>query len=149
MGLGDSLAPKGENKMSAYIVENKTINRIISYMQNDREAAYINRELGEISQSPRHFPKELGLAMFDMNCQAVNTRYEDASSKFNPPDYEWNFVVPENKFQVLKSLRCYLYQCNEGAVPEMPLFQILDDYAHDLAYSLVTNLPQYEVCEWA
>lgn len=50
--------------------------------------------------------------------------------------------------QALKSLRCWLYQCSEGNVPEQPLFKALERYAGDLAFHIVAELPGWNAAEW-
>jgi hypothetical protein len=51
--------------------------------------------------------------------------------------------------QVLKSLQCWLYQCNEGDVPTTELYGLFDtDVQMYLMDTIITKLPEYEEATW-
>jgi hypothetical protein len=136
--------------MSAYMVDDKTINRIVSYLYQEQDSHWtrgrLARECGVpmIAGGP-----ELGALMFALNIQGVNARYGDGeASNFRPLDYQYEYELC-TKMQALKSLQCWRYQCSEGDVPETVLYKIMDDYSHRLAESIVDALPAYEKAEWA
>jgi len=135
--------------MSAYIVEDKTINRFLSYLSQDSEADWTRRRIQELTAiNPRIDPGLLGARCFYLNCLSVDARYGEGQAKeFRTLDYHFQFELA-TKMQALKSLWCWLCQCGEGDVPASPLFQILDDYAHRLAYSVVFVMPEYQRAEW-
>ena len=89
------------------------------------------------------------LAMFDLNCEAVDQRYGPGQAeKFRPLDYKFQYLPHANNFQALKSLRCWLYQCSEGNVPETELYKAFDEISAAICYGIVTRLPAYEAAQW-
>jgi hypothetical protein len=134
--------------MSGFMVSDLCISRILEwlYTMQYKEPSVL-RTLGDMGffvENSKQM-RVLGNAMLQMNRDAVNQRYNE--SKKAP---EFSFVdCSVSKFQALKSLRCFLYQCNEGDVPEKnPLFKVFDELADYLAMSIVNDLPQYEEAEW-
>ena len=64
------------------------------------------------------------------------------------PDTPYRYdCEPCMRLQALKSLRCWLYQCREGDVPESPLYKIFDAYAYQLAYAIVSESKDYAAAE--
>lgn len=133
--------------MSAFIVQDKTINRVATYLVSDREAAWVKKQLQEkcgINESL----DLIGIAMFNLNVAAVNGRYgADQAGQFRPLNYCAGYQLA-SRVQVLKSLRCWLYQCTEGTVPETDLYKIMEEYAKQLAYEIIARLPEYASAEW-
>jgi hypothetical protein len=67
----------------------------------------------------------------------VNTRYDEGEAKhFRELNYRYTPAYG-SKMQVLKSLQCWLYQCNEGDVANNPLYQFFDSVIeHHLMWSM-------------
>jgi hypothetical protein len=88
--------------------------------------------------------------MFQLNITAVDARYGNgAALEFRKLDYRYEVTEPVPLVQVLKSLHCWLYQCNEGAVPETKLYQLFDDDIRGYLMSkIISLLPEYEEAEW-
>lgn len=140
--------------MSAYIVEDKTINRVVSFLEQDRDSAHIKRKVGECFKLSGFDPLALGCAMFSLNVEGVEARYGDRATysegdgSFRPLDYRYQYETC-TRMQALKSLRCWLYQCSEGDIPETSaFFQLMERYAGELAYSIVADLPEYCAAAW-
>ena len=144
--------------MSAYIVENKTINRIIAAILYSRElGGYFsgplppisNKWLKEFAQSD---PVEIGCALYGMNENAVMQRYSDLKRDDLPgpieSGYRYNDEPLASATQIYKSLQCYMYQCSEGDVPELPLYKALEEYRSSIADHMITNTPEYERANW-
>lgn len=145
--------------MSAFIVEDKTINRIVSWLNmvgmaggcNDyfwcvqpliKLGYKLDTELG---------CKRLAEEMFTLNCDSIEQRYGEGQAKeFRPLDFQYQFVGSGVcRYQVLKSLRCFLYQCCEGNIPEQnSLYNALDKLSLELSYQIVSRTPQYEAAKW-
>lgn len=136
--------------MSAFIVSNKTIAEIVSFCY---KGFYFG---GSRGYSHRHFAKyygektgfqekELANDLIAMNYRAVNARYEE---QIEPHLFSGQFAGGYSKIQVLKSARCLLYQCNEGNVPQEPLYQALEKFIADLSYEIIDELPEYEAAQW-
>ncbi len=140
--------------MSAYIVDDKTINRIIS-------AAMLRTLGGSLGPVPRGFVPDkpepddwhaLGSAMRDMNVAAVIARYGPSDSLPGPSPllpYQFRLVIAPGLVQTIKSLDCYLYQCSEGDIPDRRLFQQLTKWQAELCYHCVTKSDEYDQAEWA
>ena len=142
--------------MSAYVVENKTINRIVTGL---RDAAH--RTSGPLihlkvpfsftgdEQNHREQAAELARRMRELNEAAVRTRYPKHNARKlitgEPLVFTWTMCNP---WQLLRSLDCFLYQCGEGTVPETELYQKLDKVRVDLAGVLARRTDQYQACEW-
>lgn len=133
--------------MSAYIVEKKTIDRIVTYINEKYSAypAYFEAQYPAIYAAYQGNLNKLGQNLWAMNVQAVDQRYGEN----NPVSLYRYEYCPADNIQVFKSLRGYLYQCTEGDVPESALYKDLDRLADTLAREIVINLPAYEQAEWA
>lgn len=140
--------------MSAYIVEDETINRIVSYLDHDRDGEWMRRKVAGVLGVARFDVLALASAMFALNVEAVECRYGDSATygtgegSFRPLDFAYSYESA-NVFQVIKSLKCWLYQCSEGDIPEQSaLFRVLEQYAGELACGIVSDMPQYEAASW-
>jgi hypothetical protein len=94
--------------------------------------------------------ERLGQAMFQLNVIAVDARYGSGEAKrFRPLDY--HYEVPESVplVQVLKSLQCWLYQCDEGDVPQTALYMLFDNVVQlYLMTEIIDALPEYQNAYW-
>jgi hypothetical protein len=135
--------------MSAFLVEEKTLNRIISYIDD------------EVARSPwlrSKFEKELGVnfagdwktalgqKMWDLNQLALSYRYGDPKQDLV---YRFSPVVCTS-IQAYKSLQCWHYQCCEGDIPqESKLYTFFDTVVlSHIANSIIINTIAYEKAEW-
>lgn len=141
--------------MSAYVVENSTIDRIAAWVYTKSMGSMHNwmfrtlQSLGYLTDRPEGVEK-LAQAMFWLNVEAVNERYgEFEAEQFRPLDYEYTLIPPVGVYQTLKSLKCWLYQCSEGNVPETELFKAMQQLAYDIMEEIVNATEEYELAEWA
>lgn len=137
--------------MSAFIVNNKTIDRILSfiYWNNGVSSSWRKRILKNIGYDleKEEECKKLGLAMYKMNCEAVSQRYGEELNKKAISDYDYEYTLAK-PIQVLKSLQCFLYQCSEGTVPREKLYKALRTIETSIMGEIISNLPEYEKAEW-
>lgn len=135
--------------MSAFVVKDSTINRIVTYL-GEHQHADLARIFESLGYSLADRPAELALALFNMNCEAVDQRYADrpARTEFHPGPYHYTVDFLYTDAGILKAAGCLRYQCSEGDVPETPLFKALDDFIGALAYHVVCGLPEYDQAEW-
>ena len=142
--------------MSAYIVEDETINRIVSFLADSAETNkiwlyYPIRNLGYELDKPLHV-KRLAEEMFTLNCQSVEGKYGEGEAEYMSGEqmfvYQPISPLRFNQYQALKSLGCYLYQSCEGGCEQSPLYQALDAIKGKLAYHLICETPQYETAKW-
>jgi hypothetical protein len=146
----------GELPMSAFIVADKTINSIVNWLDRALEEAYgtisIHQKLLEqgFDASVAGWAERLGYAMFQLNVIAVDARYgSDQAKKFRPLAYRYKFTHTVPLAQVLKSLQCWLYQCNEGDVPTTALYGLFDnDVQLYLMTEIIDTLPEYQNAHW-
>lgn len=131
--------------MSAFIVEDDTINRIVTaiYQSDDWDTDHLKQELSKAGISTR--PQDLGEAMHLLNVTAVNYRY--AHHPPATPDYHYR-PVHSSTIQVSKSLMCWLYQCTEGDYDKAPLYTLMEKYQANLAMSVLSHSPEWETATW-
>lgn len=148
--------------MSAYVVDPKVINLIVSapqcairqegkYPSKYPDLRYLNaKNLREMAEEPA----ELGRAMYSMNVNAVEQRYPDSELPGTYTDgqhldaYKYQFVLDTNRMQVYKYLQSYLYQCTEGDVGELPLYKALVEFRAQLAQHMIEHSDEYEKAAW-
>lgn len=133
--------------MSAFIVEDKTINRII-YTLNSvlREGEYVVRPL--VMLGYEKFDAKLGKDMFALNIRSIEERYGEGEAKtFRPLNYKFKEQMTSN-MQGLKSLHCFQYQSCEGECDSDPLYLALEQVALLLASYIIHRLPEYDKLEW-
>ncbi len=142
--------------MSAFIVADKTINYIVKWLDKELEEIYgttvIRQKLMEqgFDASELGWAERLGQAMFQLNVIAVDARYGSGEAKkFRPLDYRYKLAHSVPLVQVLKSLQCWLYQCNEGDVPQTALYGLFDnDVQLYLMTEIIDALPEYQETFW-
>jgi hypothetical protein len=142
--------------MSAFIVADKTINTIVNWLDKALEEQYgtitIRQRLLEqgFDASVTGWVERLGYAMFQLNVIAVDVRYGSEQAKnFRPLDYHYKVTKSVPLAQVLKSLQCWLYQCNEGDVPQTALYGLFDDDVQVyLMTEIIDSLPEYQHAYW-
>ena len=134
--------------MSAFMVEDKTINRILGYLNNNRRelCGYFTDVLkaAEVADAD-NWHELLGASMLMMNQDAVNYRYSETDT---PPMFEFHWEMCSD-VQTVKSLQCFLYQCAEGDVPERELYKALKEVKHFLMARIIGRMPEYDKADWA
>ena len=135
--------------MSAFIVEDKTINKIVCWLDIDRNrnGRWYWQKIAEAIEVPEHdeeFPDKLGLSMSLLNVDAVNQRYSESTQA---EGYQFHFEQCSD-MEAYKSLCCWLYQCAEGTCPETALYKIMERAKGHIANEIISKLPAYEMAEW-
>jgi hypothetical protein len=139
--------------MSAYIVEDKTINRIVNRLvyeiRNFSFSQDLDENLSKLGYDPvnNSFPEKLAQDMYALNVSAVNQRYK----KTEPvPNFKYFKGAPASLVQTLKSLNCWVYQCTEGYVPQSGLYKFFTEvFQNYLLKKIVYEMPEYDSAEWA
>lgn len=139
--------------MSAFVVEDKTINRAVTFLAIDREGDwlrnYIRENLG-VDLTTGIGRETLGQLMFSLNCDAVNQRYGDSEAKeFRTVNYAYRLESGVTRVQAFKSLQCWRYQCSEGDIEQNDLYKTMDSVLGHMAEMIVTRLPVYDSLAWA
>lgn len=135
--------------MSAYIVEDFCIKKVITYLLDSRAKAMESHISGPVKGLGYDLSRndgclKLAKDMLAMNVEAVAARYGSADSEKFGAFSE----VHCSKIQAYKSLQCFLYQCTEGDVDEKPLYKALKEVENSLAASIVNELPEYDKAVW-
>lgn len=133
--------------MSAFVVEDTTINEVVTFVFTDHLhiGPALCRKLKSVEIDTE---EQLGAAMMALNYEGVDARYGVGETAEYGGTYAYAWT-PTTQIQALKSLRCWLYQCHEGTVAESQLYALMEQCAHDLAYEIVSNLPEWKAAHWA
>jgi len=136
--------------MSAFVVEDKTINTVVSYLAEDQSFRQWLQYWYDINLNDETEREKMGKKLFAMNCEAINQRYgPNQAQGFRTLDYKWRYELPPPAIHTVKNLQCLLYQCNEGDVPETwPVYKMMKEIEHGLLSNIVCHLPAYEKARW-
>lgn len=141
--------------MSAYIVENETINKIVSYLY----AKANGPDSGIYWKATKLFKMGYDLAsssscsdlahkMFDLNVAAVNARYgEGEAEMLRPLDFRFQFA-PASQIDAIKALKTWKYQCTEGYTPTTKLYKAMTEVHCLLCVNFVEQTEEYEAAPW-
>lgn len=138
--------------MSAFIVQDSTINKILSYLSvhaNKSGFSHVQHTVKEkwgYSLEKKHNLQALGQALLQLNRRAVNARYKEAEAT-----EAFTFRLGLTSLDlpsVIKAVSCLKYQCSEGNIPEEPLYQLLVFLEHQLAMVFVHQSAAYGVAPW-
>jgi len=136
--------------MSAFLVEDKTIHKILTQVGSEIQKSYwfkdkFVKEMSLDFGNP-DWQTHLGQNMCDLNQLSLWYRYGDKkialTYRFQP--------VPCTPVQAFKSLQCWLYQCTEGEIPyTAKLYRFFNMVvAAQWAESIVKRTPEYDQAEW-
>lgn len=130
--------------MSAFIVKNKTINKIVSYIHHHHVYPF---SMPPFSMPPHEYPlRSLGEKMNALNVEAVNARY--FNDLVDSSGYSFRYELPPTEIEAYKMLQCFLYQCFEGDVPESKLYKDLEHVLARIASACITGTVQYQNASW-
>ena len=144
--------------MSAYIVEQKTVNRIITFLMyppSDYSTTALQEPLEKLcfflsSRDSKKHALHLGKRLMELNFYAVKERYGDNVTQEECDcirNYEFS-REPVSPVQAMKSLRCFLYQAYEGDADETALFKAMERIKANIAIEIVENMPEMASAEW-
>ncbi|MFA5932869.1 MAG: hypothetical protein WCV81_01225 [Microgenomates group bacterium] len=134
--------------MSAFLVEDITINRVVNWMILELpNNYYLAEELKKMGYTEGD-PEKLAKDMFQLNIASLKQRYGSAEG-FRDFDFTYKLTYPVTKIQVLKSLQCWLYQCCEGNVVRKKFYRLFDEVVKVcLMKSIIYDLPEYDEARW-
>ena len=141
--------------MSAFIVADETINKIVYYLHVKALGDSIPSELGltklpkaEFDLTTEEGTRQLADEMFFLNVAAVNAKYgEGEAKKFRPLDFLYT-PVPSNQIAVIKALESWSYQCTEGNIPQTKIYKVMEDVHCALCVDYVHGLEEWEAAQW-
>ncbi|MFH1309767.1 MAG: hypothetical protein ABIH85_03695 [Candidatus Omnitrophota bacterium] len=146
--------------MSAYVVEDKTINKIVSWLEYQVRynrgdfisAHWLKKKFSELGYDLEKKEEFARLAedMFGLNVLAIEERYGNGEAeKFRALNFKYVWNMNNAVISMLKGLRCWIYQCSEGDVPEnSKLYKLWDDLSGIIAMRIISRSPEYENADW-
>ena len=123
--------------MSSFVVEYKTINKILMYYAKKTGAEF--KSIEELTG----FGKEL----LKLNIDAVNQRYNEKTNYDFAEKFEFK-EIQCNEFEILKALHCFTYQCSEGNIPNKKLYKQMVELENGIAFEIIDKMPEYQKAEW-
>ena len=149
--------------MSSYVVDDETIDTILNFFSACRDGCYIgNVPTYSIQWQIRHdlgdyIPEvlnshdwtKLGQSLMGMNQAAYYARYGDSEGWAGRDVYQYHFDVCPTLIQAYKAIKCFLYQCSEGNIPEeWQLFKGMDAILRTTAQTIVEHTDEYKKADW-
>jgi hypothetical protein len=121
--------------MSAFIVSDTTIHH----------AAYVLAERNTACEDL----DRIGQEMLKLNIRAVNYRYPKQQHDVTQAEHYRYSPRGMNRFQQLKSLQCWIYQCAESdELMAHPLWQQARNVERQLMFEIISELPEYNAAKW-
>lgn len=136
--------------MSAFIVEDSCINKIITFFNHNRDLCWVFHNRGYDPGQTEDLDR-LASDLYLMNCDAVDQRYSKGTTAGDTaaePAFEFKFDHAADSVAIYKALSCLIYQCSEGNVPERPLYGLLERMQRALAHKIISGLPGYNAAAW-
>lgn len=137
--------------MSAYVVEDLTLHRIVSYLSLTAHegCAWDLEQIGYPVATDEQCERLAG-DLYQMNCDAVDARYGKGESAQQTdgesvPGFK---LVPVTPVEAYKACQCLLYQLSEGDIDKRPLYAALEGALSRIADQIISKLPSYEEAAW-
>lgn len=127
--------------MGSFIVKEKTINKIISYIDHYHICPFSTDSV----QTP--WMKPLGKGMHQLNVSAFNVCYPNNRAD-SSVEYSFSCESPPSAVEAYKLLQCFLDQCHEGNIPKATLYQDLEHALTRIASTIITEMPEYQEAHW-
>jgi len=132
--------------MSAFLVSNRTLNWIVTAIEKSKSELEGYTTRLDILDDADLSPKDLFFKLLSLNQKALLERYGDKDKDVH---YCYHPEECPSMFQFCKSLRCFLYQCSEGNIPETSeLFKELNVLSGRIAVGIVCSSPEYDSAIW-
>jgi|LSQX01.2.fsa_nt_gb hypothetical protein len=118
--------------MSAFVVEKRTIDRIVTYLQGQKSYA--------LPEVLRGDPDTLGARLWALNAEAVSQRYtKEPEAVPYVHSIVWGTLT-----ETAIALDCYLAQCAEGNVQESALYRALSRVKESVFSEIVSETPAWK-----
>lgn len=146
--------------MSAYIVKDETINKILNYIywcHDDRIKYSLKKHLKKCGfdyeklknlntdKEINKYLKEFGQKLLNLNYKSVNACY---NRKDKTHIFQFKNIDGINKIQFLKSLGCFLYQSCEGEQDKTKLYLSLRDLENSICMAIVYESDEFKKAIW-
>jgi len=136
--------------MSSYIVDNKTINKIVNYIANGKDMDFHQRQIKEkynIDLKTSLGCKLFGIKLLDLNTSGTCQRYKEQKNTAVLADYKYELLIV-SRVQALKALSCFHYQCAEGDIFEDSFYNYLEGLKGSIALDIVSDTLEWNNAAW-
>ena len=140
--------------MSAYQVNESCLYNVLTLIAKSGGYGEHYDKAEPIIKMAKDKPAKLFDQLSKLNIYALTERYDSRMAdmiselKFNEQSYI-KAQMYQNKYQLLKSLSCYNYQCSEGNATNEALHKVCEGIFNEQSYNIVDSLPEYEQAKWA
>ena len=143
--------------MSAFIIGKETMDHVVSVIQNFVAERQYPAPFGGLPPETAANSDALGQALYAVNLDAIVQRYPGDSKEHAPGPCDiseihenYRYTPPEvTAVQGFKSLRCLIYQCSEGDVPDVsPVYKGMEAISEILSGEISTDSPEYNEAAW-
>lgn len=133
--------------MSAFVVKEKTINRIVNYLADARNLDFTRRLLEEKGYDLKvvEGKRKLFNHLYSMNLQAVDQRYKEKNMRDH---YSFKLLDGCMSIAAYKAFNCFMYQCCEGNIPETDLYKLMDKVQSQVARHILSCSKEYDTADW-
>lgn len=135
--------------MSAYLVSPSLISSILTHFAVGADGKCDGQPFTDMGHDLRDAEglQALGADLWALNHESLHQRYGDDAKPKKAFVYKKDKVV-KDRVQIIKHIRCLMYQCSEGSVPQTSLYKALALTANRIAFSYVSDLPSYTAADW-
>jgi hypothetical protein len=138
--------------MSAFMVNSTVMAKVVTAIllnldTFDREGTCRVALLAAPTDAQKEAGTKIGRKLFLLNRRALRARYGNGEH-LRLPEFvfeKWADATPVEQFA---AMRCLLYQCCEGKVPDGRQYQALNSAAGELAQGIVQDLAEYSKASW-
>ena len=100
-----------------------------------------------VAYAEKHYEEEIYKLLYSLNLKAYNARYKEEGEFI--PDFVKSAPRFTNNFQIVKTMQCWLYQCDEtDDVTESDFYKIIETVVNIYMKYVFMHLPQYESAVW-
>ena len=137
--------------MSSFVVDQESINKIVSYLYftvagDSPMRGPVDRALKSIDIDILSDSADLAAKMYDLNVNAFLARYPDKT--YTPFEFIHKTRLHVTDIPAYKLLECWLYQCTEGDVLQTDIYQVMRDIWNIIGHKIISDLPEYQAAYW-
>jgi len=140
--------------MSAYMVDDNTINKIIATLYNKVRVSEYYWSAEPLKNAGYDLRKKedrqrLAIRMYALNRRSIRERYSREAAKMDTQaGFTFQDTMPVSLVQTYKSIQCWKYQACEGTCDQASLYKLMSEVSNRLAHEIVTKSESYEKATW-
>jgi hypothetical protein len=134
--------------MSAFMVNTNVMAKVVTAIllnldTFDEESTSRTALLAAPTDAQKQAGTKIGRKLLLMNRRALSARY-GCGEHPRLPEFVFEEWADANPVEQFAAMRCLLYQCCEGKIPDSRLYDELNSAAGELAQAIVKDLPEYD-----